>query len=157
MVDVAHDGHDWGARQLQGGIVLLEELLLGRGGDRGRLAVGAVGDAGAGDNHVGNLVSEFLGYERRGLTVYRLVDVGEDAALDQLTDDVRRVDAQCVRQVFDRDAGRQLQCATISGIARRAADLKEGVRQGGEAIDSGQAAATLTKLRNFGEKYAAKQ
>jgi len=38
-----------------------------------------------------------------------------------------------------------------------AADLKEGVAQGAEAIDSGQAAATLAKLRNFGEKHAAKQ
>jgi anthranilate phosphoribosyltransferase len=35
-----------------------------------------------------------------------------------------------------------------------AGDLKEGVAQGAEAIDSGQAAATLAKLRQFGEKYA---
>jgi hypothetical protein len=28
---------------------------------------------------------------------------------------------------------------------------------GAEAIDSGQAAATLAKLQQFGEKYAAKQ
>jgi anthranilate phosphoribosyltransferase len=35
-----------------------------------------------------------------------------------------------------------------------AADLKEGVVQGAEAIDSGEAAATLAKLRQFGEKYA---
>ncbi len=35
-----------------------------------------------------------------------------------------------------------------------AADLKEGVGLGVEAIDSGQAAATLAKLRRFGEKYA---
>ncbi len=37
-----------------------------------------------------------------------------------------------------------------------AADLKEGVAMGTEAIDSGQAAATLEKLRQFGAKYAAK-
>ena len=34
-----------------------------------------------------------------------------------------------------------------------AGDLKEGVQMGAEAIDSGQAAATLAKLRQFGEKY----
>ncbi len=32
--------------------------------------------------------------------------------------------------------------------------LKEGVTMGAEAIDSGQAAATLAKLRQFGEKHA---
>jgi len=41
-----------------------------------------------------------------------------------------------------------------SGLA---GDLKEGVAQGAEAIDSGQAAATLAKLRQFGEKYAKPQ
>ena len=35
-----------------------------------------------------------------------------------------------------------------------AGDLKEGVLLGAEAIDSGQAAATLAKLRQFGAKYA---
>jgi anthranilate phosphoribosyltransferase len=34
-----------------------------------------------------------------------------------------------------------------------AADLKEGVALGAKAIDSGQAAATLEKLRRFGAKY----
>lgn len=34
-----------------------------------------------------------------------------------------------------------------------AADLKEGVARGAEAIDSGNAAATLEKLRRFGAKY----
>jgi anthranilate phosphoribosyltransferase len=38
-----------------------------------------------------------------------------------------------------------------------AADLKEGVKLGAEAIDSGQTAALLAKLRNFGAKHAAKQ
>jgi len=33
-------------------------------------------------------------------------------------------------------------------------DLKEGVKLGAEAIDSGQAAATLAKLRQFGERHA---
>jgi anthranilate phosphoribosyltransferase len=38
-----------------------------------------------------------------------------------------------------------------------AVDLKQGVAMGAEAIDSGQAAATLAKLRQFGEKHAGKQ
>ncbi len=38
-----------------------------------------------------------------------------------------------------------------------AGDLKEGVAMGAEAIDSGQAAATLAKLRQFGSKYATRQ
>jgi anthranilate phosphoribosyltransferase len=37
-----------------------------------------------------------------------------------------------------------------------AGDLKEGVAMGTEAIDSGQAAATLEKLRRFGARYANK-
>jgi anthranilate phosphoribosyltransferase len=41
-----------------------------------------------------------------------------------------------------------------AGIAQ---DLKEGVLQAAEAIDSGQAAVTLQKLRNFGEKYGGQQ
>jgi anthranilate phosphoribosyltransferase len=35
-----------------------------------------------------------------------------------------------------------------------AGDLKEGVQMGAEAIDSGQAAATLEKLRRFGAKFS---
>jgi anthranilate phosphoribosyltransferase len=38
-----------------------------------------------------------------------------------------------------------------------AGDLREGVSLGAEAIDSGQAAATLEKLRQFGIKHATKQ
>jgi anthranilate phosphoribosyltransferase len=41
-----------------------------------------------------------------------------------------------------------------AGIAN---DLKEGVAMGAEAIDSGEAAATLAKLRQFGAKHAVKQ
>jgi len=37
-----------------------------------------------------------------------------------------------------------------------AGDLKQGVAMGAEAIDSGQAAATLAKLRQFGEKHGTK-
>jgi anthranilate phosphoribosyltransferase len=38
-----------------------------------------------------------------------------------------------------------------------AADLKEGVQMGAEAIDSGQAAVTLEKLRRFGMRFAVVQ
>jgi anthranilate phosphoribosyltransferase len=38
-----------------------------------------------------------------------------------------------------------------------AADLKEGVKIGAEAIDNGEAAALLAKLRQFGDKYGAKK
>ena len=47
-----------------------------------------------------------------------------------------------------------LNSAATLVAAGLAADLKEGVRLGAEAIDSGQAAATLAKLRQFGAKHA---
>ncbi|MGA2888934.1 MAG: anthranilate phosphoribosyltransferase [Terracidiphilus sp.] len=47
-----------------------------------------------------------------------------------------------------------LNAAAALVAADLAGDLKEGVRLGAEAIDSGQAAATLAKLRQFGEKRA---
>jgi anthranilate phosphoribosyltransferase len=50
-----------------------------------------------------------------------------------------------------------LNAAATLVAAGLAADLKEGVRQGAEAIDSGQAAATLAKLREFGAKHAGAQ
>lgn len=46
-----------------------------------------------------------------------------------------------------------LNAAAALVAAGLAGDLKEGVAQGAEAIDSGEAAATLAKLREFGEKY----
>lgn len=47
-----------------------------------------------------------------------------------------------------------LNAAATLVAAGHAGDLKEGVAMGAEAIDSGQAAATLAKLRQFGEKHA---
>jgi anthranilate phosphoribosyltransferase len=47
-----------------------------------------------------------------------------------------------------------LNAAAALVAAGLAVDLKEGVRMGAEAIDSGQAAATLAKLRAFGAKYS---
>ena len=47
-----------------------------------------------------------------------------------------------------------LNAAAALVAAGLAVDLKEGVARGAEAIDSGEAAATLAKLRQFGEKYS---
>ena len=47
-----------------------------------------------------------------------------------------------------------LNAAATLVAAGLATDLKEGVRQGVEAIDSGQAAALLAKLRDFGKEHA---
>jgi anthranilate phosphoribosyltransferase len=47
-----------------------------------------------------------------------------------------------------------LNAAAALVAAGLADDLKEGVKLGAEAIDSGQAAATLAKLRQFREKHA---
>jgi len=47
-----------------------------------------------------------------------------------------------------------LNAAAALVAAGLCSDLKEGVGLSAEAIDSGQAAATLAKLRNFGEKHA---
>ena len=47
-----------------------------------------------------------------------------------------------------------LNAAATLVAAGLAGGLEEGVAMGAEAIDSGQAAATLAKLRQFGEKYA---
>jgi anthranilate phosphoribosyltransferase len=50
-----------------------------------------------------------------------------------------------------------LNAAAVLVAAGLAGDLKEGVAKSAEAIDSGQAAATLEKLRRFGAKYSAKK
>jgi anthranilate phosphoribosyltransferase len=47
-----------------------------------------------------------------------------------------------------------LNAAAVLVAAGHAEDLKAGVARGAEAIDSGQAAATLAKLRAFGQKHA---
>jgi len=50
-----------------------------------------------------------------------------------------------------------LNAAAVLVAAGIAGDLKEGVARGAEAIDSGEAAVTLAKLREFGEKYGKAQ
>jgi anthranilate phosphoribosyltransferase len=49
-----------------------------------------------------------------------------------------------------------LNAAAVLVAAGLAADLKEGVQMSAEAIDSGEAAATLAKLRQFGNEHAGK-
>ena len=49
-----------------------------------------------------------------------------------------------------------LNAAAVLVAADLAGDLKQGVAMGAEAIDSGQAAATLEKLCQFGKKHAVK-
>ena len=49
-----------------------------------------------------------------------------------------------------------LNAAAVLVAAGLVGDLKQGVAMGAEAIDSGQAAATLEKLRQFGAKHKAK-
>jgi anthranilate phosphoribosyltransferase len=50
-----------------------------------------------------------------------------------------------------------LNAAAVLVAASLAGDLKEGVAMSAEAIDSGQAAATLAKLQQFGARHATKQ
>jgi anthranilate phosphoribosyltransferase len=50
-----------------------------------------------------------------------------------------------------------LNAAAALVAAGLATDLKEGVVQGAEAIDSGEAAATLAKLRQFGQRHSTVQ
>ncbi len=49
-----------------------------------------------------------------------------------------------------------LNAAAVLVAAGLAGDLKQGVAMGAEAIDSGQAAVTLEKLRQFGAKASFK-
>ncbi len=50
-----------------------------------------------------------------------------------------------------------LNAAAVLVAAGLAGDLKQGVAMSAEAIDSGQAAVTLEKLRQFGARQAMKQ
>jgi anthranilate phosphoribosyltransferase len=50
-----------------------------------------------------------------------------------------------------------LNAAAVLVAAGLAGDLKEGVALAADAIDTGEAAATLAKLRQFGAKHTANQ
>ncbi len=116
VVDVAHHGHDRGARLQERGVVLLVQDFLGRLGD---LPVGLVEHAGMVRGlGLGDFIAELAGDERRGVAVDQLVDGGEDPALDQLADDVRRVDAQQLGELLDGDRAGQLDRAPLARIQR---------------------------------------
>jgi anthranilate phosphoribosyltransferase len=88
--------------------------------------------------------------EMAGLPRARLEQfVGGDVATNsRLLYDVLTGAAGARRDIVLLNAAAALVAAGLAG------DLKEGVRLGAEAIDSGQAAATLEKLRRFGARYA---
>jgi anthranilate phosphoribosyltransferase len=82
----------------------------------------------------------------------------ERTTLDQFTGGDVATNSALLYDVLTGVAGARrdivlLNAAAALVAAGLAADLREGVRKGAEAIDSGQAAATLAKLRQFGAKH----
>jgi hypothetical protein len=117
VVDVAHDGHDRSPRDEVGRVVLGEELLLGCLGGSALLAfiAGLAADRGLG---LGDLVAELRRHEGGRIPVDELVDGREDAALDQLPDDVCRVDPEELGKLLDGDGRGQLDGAALARIRR---------------------------------------
>lgn len=81
------------------------------------------------------------------------------ATLEQFTGGDIKTNARLLYDVLTGVPGARrdivlLNAAAALVAAGLAGDLKEGVALGAEAVDSGQAAATLAKLRQFGEKHA---
>ena len=86
--------------------------LLVRRGDRGR--------------RLRDLVAELARNERRRVAVDELVDAREDAALDELADDVRGVHVEQRREFLDGDRAGQLDRAALA----RVGDLDRPVATG---------------------------
>jgi anthranilate phosphoribosyltransferase len=83
------------------------------------------------------------------------------STLDQFTGGDVETNAALLYDVFTGVAGARRDIVLLNAAAGLvaaglASDLKEGVALGAEAIDSGQAAATLEKLRRFGKQYNGK-
>ena len=81
------------------------------------------------------------------------------ATLDQFTGGDVKTNAAHLYDVLTGIPGARRDIVLLNAAAARVAaglvvDLKEGVRRGAEAIDSGEAAATLAKLRIFGAEHA---
>ena len=91
------------------------------------------------------ITPEMAGLERSTLDQFTGGDIATNAAL--LYDVLTGIPG-ARRDIVLLNAAAALVAAGLAG------DVKEGVAQGAEAIDSGQAAATLAKLRGFGEKFA---
>lgn len=91
--------------------------------------------------------------EMAGVPLAKLEDfIGGDVKTNaSLLYDVLTGIAGARRDIVLLNAAAGLVAAGLAG------DLKQGVEMGAEAIDSGEAAATLAKLRQFGAKYATVQ
>jgi len=84
------------------------------------------------------------------------------ATLDQFTGGDVETNAALLYDVLTGLPGARRDIVLLNAAAALVAaglvsDLKEGVALGAEAIDSGQAAATLERLRRFGAKHSLKQ
>jgi anthranilate phosphoribosyltransferase len=84
------------------------------------------------------------------------------ATLDQFTGGDIETNASLLYDVITAIPGPRRDIVLLNAAAALvasglAADLKHGVLLGAEAIDSGEAASTLAKLRRFGEKYGTKK
>jgi anthranilate phosphoribosyltransferase len=97
--------------------------------------------------HAARVTPEMAGLPRTTLDQFTGGDVRTNAAL--LYDVLTGV-AGARRDIVLLNAAAGLVAAGLAG------DLKEGVSMGAEAIDSGQAAATLAKLRQFGARHVEK-
>lgn len=97
------------------------------------------------DMKAARITPEMAGVARARLEDFTGGDVATNAAL--LYDVLTGIPG-ARRDIVLLNAAAALVAAGLAG------DLKEGVTLGAEAIDSGMAAATLAKLREFGRKYA---
>jgi anthranilate phosphoribosyltransferase len=93
--------------------------------------------------HAARVTPEMAGLPRATLEQFIGGDVATNASL--LYDVLTGIPG-ARRDIVLLNAAAGLVAAGLAG------DLKEGVQMGAEAIDSGQAAVTLEKLRRFGAK-----
>jgi len=101
-------------------------------------------DSGAPELKAARITPEMAGVARAKLEDFVGGDIATNAAL--LYDVLTGIPG-ARRDIVLLNAAAALVASGLAG------DLKEGVALGAEAIDSGQAAATLAKLREFGKKY----
>lgn len=101
-------------------------------------------DSGAPELKAARITPEMAGVPRAKLEDFVGGDIATNAAL--LYDVLTGIPG-ARRDIVLLNAAAALVAVGLAG------DLKEGVALGAEAIDSGQAAATLAKLREFGKKY----
>jgi anthranilate phosphoribosyltransferase len=102
-------------------------------------------DGGPPEMKAARITPEMAGVPRATLMDFSGGDVDTNASL--LYDVITGIPGPR-RDIVLLNAAAALVAAGIAG------DLKEGVALGAAAIDSGEAAATLAKLRQFGEKHA---